>query len=1093
MEKINITMQVIKNIVSNVRNFNRINYVEYYHEMKQMILAWNEEKGYYEVMALYQTWNEENTVLLQINRSRIVYSCTCYDCNSRSACAHVGAALLYIKENFNGMKLPFVYDLDRLEDDFELWKKYYFNTSFNELNGYIQALINERERAWIETQLSRTTMLLDDKKRKYLQLENVVSSNKNVDLFLNFTLPKERYYKEKGVYYLMDMKIGNSRPYVIRNVQDFLWRIDEKKVYEYGKSLTFDHQLESFSEDGKKVVQMLLQTNFYMSSDRRYILIQKENLDVLFDALASLENPSIHNLTLDNKPLKAEITISPFTMQNQELYRINTKLKNLISTTNYYYQIKSLNLTRYGAEDDNVKELLNLLEDELILNSTQLNEFSQMYLSSIEDHLKIKGIDTALVLPEKENYLFYADLNDLNQITILSLSKIGDAEHYLFDPTWENHSLLTQKIESWLRSTVDYIDEEQKEAIVSEIRAISYAQDVLPLLKQFGKVFISERLKRISISRTITLQAGVRIEAGLLHVNFKTDNLNGEELADILKAYRRKKRFYLLKDGSVVDLENSEGLKEYEKMDRQLHLEDSNLVNGEYLLDASMALRFEAFDDFEQIKLEREESYRKLIENFNQKANDPLPENYNNILRNYQKSGYYWLKKLEQLNLNGILADDMGLGKTLQVITLLDSSRKEDRHSLVVCPSSLLYNWQKEVEKFSPTLTCQAISGSATERKEQIDNIKNYDLSIITYDILKRDIEEFNDKEFYYVILDEAQYIKNQRTKNAFSVKQLKAEHRLALTGTPIENTLAELWSIFDFLMPKFLFNYHYFQNTYEKPIVQQKDEEISKELKHLVEPFILRRTKKEVLKELPEKVETLYTIDFSEKEWSLYVANLSLVNKDLKEQLKMDNVDRFQVLAMLTRLRQICCDPKIVFENYEEERSKLKACLSLIETLVASNKKILLFSSFTTVLDTLKEELAKMNIASYTLKGNTSKEERHRLVERFQIDDTPVFLISLKAGGTGLNLTAAEAVIHYDPWWNMSAQNQATDRAHRIGQKNMVSVYNLIMKDSIEEKIVRLQQEKKNLADVFVEDSQGSIAKMSQEEILNLFEIPEK
>lgn len=1094
MERINITLKTIKNIVSNYRSFNQIQYINYYHEMRQMIMTWNEEKGYYEILALFERWNDTHTVLLQINRQRISYSCNCLECDNYSACAHVGAVLLYLKENYTEMRLPFVYDLDRLEIDIEEWKKYYSYSSLNELDDYIQECKNQRERDWIESQLSRTNQLLNHKKNIFLLQDKIIASEKNVDLFLNFSVPMERYYKEQGVYYLMDIKIGNSRPYVIRNVRDFLWRINHEKTYEYGKLLNFEHRLENFTDDGKKVAEMLMKMDFYTSSDQRFVLIQKENLDQLYDTLKSLENANLYNLSLENKPLKAELTISPFTMQNQELYRINAKETNLISTTNYRYQRNALTLTRYGNEKSkNVMEVLQLLEEELILNKEQLNEFSQMYLTTIEDCLKIKGMDTALVLPTKENYLFYADLNDQNEVSLLSIVESNGIEHYLFDTSWENRSLLTMKIENWLRSTVDYIDETCNEARVQEEHAIPYAQDILPLFNQFGKVYISDRLKRISTAKTLSLQAGVRIEAGLLHVNFKTEDLDGEELTEILRSYRKKKRYHLLKDGSVVDLENSVGLKEYEKMNRQLHLEDFDRFNGEYLLDASMALRFEAFDDFEQIKLERDQSYRQLIENFNHQESHPLPESYNTILRNYQKSGYYWLKKLEQLNLNGILADDMGLGKTLQVIALLDSSRKKGRHSLVVCPSSLLYNWQKEVAKFSDTLTCQIISGTATLRKERIDKINEYDLSIITYDILKRDIDAFNNQEFYYVILDEAQYIKNQRTKNAFSVKQLQAVHRLALTGTPIENTLAELWSIFDFLMPKFLFNYHYFQNTYEKPIVQQKDEEISRELKKLVEPFILRRTKKEVLKELPEKVETLYTIDFSEKEWNLYVANLSLVNKDLKEQLKMDNVDRFQVLAMLTKLRQICCDPKLVFENYEEERSKLNACLSLIETLVASNKKILLFSSFTTVLDTLKEELEKMNIACYTLKGSTSKEDRYRLTERFQIDDTPVFLISLKAGGTGLNLTAAEAVIHYDPWWNSSAQNQATDRAYRIGQKNMVSVYNLIMKDSIEEKIVRLQEKKKNLADVFVEDSQGSIAKMSQEEILNLFELPEK
>lgn len=354
---------------------------------------------------------------------------------------------------------------------------------------------------------------------------------------------------------------------------------------------------------------------------------------------------------------------------------------------------------------------------------------------------------------------------------------------------------------------------------------------------------------------------------------------------------------------------------------------------------------------------------------------------------------------------------------------------------------------------------------------------------------MRRDIDEYQDLTFEYVVLDEAQNIKNQKTKNATSVKKLHARHRLALSGTPIENSLAELWSIFDFLMPSYLFSYPYFKTQFESPIVLNQNEDSIQKLRSFVSPFILRRTKKEVLKELPDKVDHQYLIDFSKEEEKLYLANLTQASKEMQVKMKEPHIDHIAVLAALTKLRQLCCDPRLLYDNIQKPSSKVQACMELVQILTEHNKKVLLFSSFTSLIDLLTQELKQNQISYYILTGSTSKEERRKLVHAFQTDTTQVFLISLKAGGTGLNLTAAEAVIHIDPWWNLSAQNQATDRAHRIGQNANVQVYRLIMKNSIEEKIVKMQERKKDLADTFIEGNDGSLSKMSKDEILSLFQ----
>lgn len=352
---------------------------------------------------------------------------------------------------------------------------------------------------------------------------------------------------------------------------------------------------------------------------------------------------------------------------------------------------------------------------------------------------------------------------------------------------------------------------------------------------------------------------------------------------------------------------------------------------------------------------------------------------------------------------------------------------------------------------------------------------------------MKRDIDLYEKIHFDTIIIDEAQYIKNHNTKASQSVKKINADFKIALTGTPIENSLAELWSIFDFLMRGYLFKYDYFSKKYEKPIILYNNKELSDRLKNMVEPFILRRLKTEVLNELPEKIEDNIYIEMNPKEKELYRANVFRIKSQMADKESNKNI-KFEVLAMLTRLRQICIDPRLLYSNISRKSSKIQACMELIDQCIDSGKKIILFSTFTSVLDLIVAECNKNKINHLLLTGSTNKMDRKRYVDSFQNGDIPLFLISLKAGGTGLNLTEASVVIHIDPWWNISAQNQATDRAYRIGQKNKVQVYNLIAKDTIEEKILNMQSTKKEISDLFVENSFGSFNSMNDKDLLELF-----
>ena len=439
----------------------------------------------------------------------------------------------------------------------------------------------------------------------------------------------------------------------------------------------------------------------------------------------------------------------------------------------------------------------------------------------------------------------------------------------------------------------------------------------------------------------------------------------------------------------------------------------------------------------------------------------------------------------------------MGLGKTLQMLAVILAyveNAQKPKASIVVCPSSLTLNWLNEACKFAPSLKAMVIHGNAQERKEQIHNIDNYNLVITSYDLLKRDLDEYIelDYNFQYIIADEAQYIKNNNTQNAKAIKEIHAKTRYALTGTPIENSLSELWSIFDFIMPGYLFRYKKFKDLYEVPIAKDNNEESMARLKMLIEPFVLRRIKKDVLTELPDKTITVLNNEMQGEQLKIYASYMAQARQEAKDEIIQNGFEKSQIkiLALLMRLRQICCHPSLFLQDYTGESSKLTQCIEVMKDAVQAGHKILLFSGYTSMFEIIEKELKKEGIEYFKLTGQTKVGDRIRLVDEFnQNENIKVFLISLKAGGTGLNLVGADMVIHYDPWWNLSAENQATDRTYRIGQKKNVQVYKLITKNSIEEKIYELQQRKAELADNMLSTQQTFISKLSKDDIMALFE----
>ncbi len=436
----------------------------------------------------------------------------------------------------------------------------------------------------------------------------------------------------------------------------------------------------------------------------------------------------------------------------------------------------------------------------------------------------------------------------------------------------------------------------------------------------------------------------------------------------------------------------------------------------------------------------------------------------------------------------GLLADEMGLGKTLQIITVL-LSEQGNGQNLIVAPAAVIYNWQNELKKFAPDLKVTVLDGSKAERRKQFAQSTERDIIITSYDAAKRDIDFYEGHVFNIEVIDEAQYIKNPQTAAAKTVKAINAKQRFALTGTPIENRLSELWSIFDYLMPGFLGSYQQFRKQYEGPIIKNQDEQAQDDLKCLVQPFMLRRLKQDVLNDLPMKNEQVFLTPMVGKQERLYQARAQRLIRQIQKQ----NDEEFQqnklaVLAEITRLRELCCSPQLLDRGYSGPSGKIKATMNLIKDEVADDHKILLFSQFTSALAILKEKLAKAGIKYFVIEGKTKKANRLQFVDKFNSYDQPaVFLISLKAGGTGLNLTSADVVIHFDPWWNIAAENQATDRAHRIGQKNNVTIYKMIAQNTIEEKIIEMQQKKAALANSILSGNELANAVINKETLLNI------
>lgn len=938
-------------------------------------------------------------------------------------------------------------------------------------------------------------------------------------------------------------RAGTNKMYMVKNLSEFVKVVEAKEHLKLGTKSEIDFSTARFAEASEKFYRYIRQIikeewgrgeysreayGFYDGSAEAIkgkIALYGRRLDDFFElanggsyVLSDRTGRKTQKTTLQFQDMEPDIQlVLTREMDDKGVFqgvRIKGSIPEMVSGLNYQYFFSENTLNRVRPEKlEGLQPFLETAEEGQIsmqIGRRYLSEFYYRVLPLLKDYATVTEKDTQTIqkyLPPEAEFLFYLDAEEKN-ITCRVGAKYGDVECDITDWLVEEAKKERFRDEEREREVLDFVRQLFPETDV-EKRLLHCGGDVdkmyavlesgISQLMRFGEVRTTDRFRRMRIRRTAPVTVGVSVGSDIMNLEIHSEELTQEELLDILYHYRRKKKYYRLKNGDFLNLEE-QSLEELSSMLEAMRVSPKEFVKGKMQLPLYRALYLDKMlEQCDGIYADRDSHFKKLVKNFKtvEDSEYELPQTLRPVMRKYQKHGYRWLRTLESCGFGGILADDMGLGKTLQVIAVLLAAKSEGRDrdaagqkqpALIVTPASLVYNWQEEFAQFAPELSVGVIAGGQTQRRELLDRYREWDVLVTSYDLLKRDIADYEGKQFSYQVIDEAQYIKNHSTAAAKSVKIIQSRVKYALTGTPIENRLSELWSIFDYLMPGFLYGYETFKKELETPIVKNKEEEATVRLKRMVSPFILRRLKGDVLKDLPEKMEETYYAKMEEKQQRLYDGQIVHMKRLLEKQTEENyKKNKLQVLAELTKLRQICCDPSLFFEDYDGESAKRETCMELIQSAIEGEHKILLFSQFTSMLELLEKDLGERNISYYKITGETAKEKRVELVRRFNEDDTPLFLISLKAGGTGLNLTGADIVIHYDPWWNLAVQNQATDRAHRIGQTKVVSVYKLIVKDSIEEKILHMQEEKKNLADEILSGENGGIVSMSREELLEL------
>ncbi|MBQ7678311.1 MAG: DEAD/DEAH box helicase [Butyrivibrio sp.] len=1051
-----------------------------------------------------------SAVVDETRASLLSCSCDCGQTGGNTLCPHITALLLYYLEH---------YGAEAGSETSETVAQRIDRRSFEPVATMMQATPNRAGHPVAAAQPAHTLPEM----RRLLQNYEQLSRRSLTPLIHRVGLYPTLVVTQNGDAFL-ELHVGTpEHQYLIRHAADFCAAFETHMTVQYGKALSFPHSYDAFDEPAQLLLKLL---GIHEDQNRpgvngRLFTLTPQQLDEFLsryiDGTLQLRTGNTksgaqlrHIYMRDGWPIlplqltgvrngmQMSLSVLPLPMEGRDYgYLLTDERLHRIPMEEFHILLPFLRFMR-----DSISDRARFIGD------SELPDFVVHLLPLLEKRCVVScdGFEPARYAPLVPQYSLYLDLVDRSSISCRTTARYpGEEDSRPVRP--EIQPLIPEEgrnfydeqrvcrtlaayFQSWDNDHSAYVYQGDDEAFAS------FVTDVIPALRSIGEVYLSESLNRIQIRPLRNVSVGVRLSSDLLCMDLAADGMSREELAEILSRYEPRRHYYRLKNGDIARIDPA-AFHAFGSLGEFFRSVQPTRSGGQLTLPRYNTYLLEELEqELGETSFYGAPDYLQLLQQLHaEPPEDMIPASLQPVLRDYQTEGVCWLGRLYLNGFGGILADDMGLGKTLQILALLLSVAEHageagTEPALIVCPASLVYNWRNELLRFTPELSCETITGNQANRRRILEELPETDTQVLvtSYDLLRRDIEMYQSLHFSCMVLDEAQNIKNPGTQLAHAVKTVSSDFRAALTGTPIENRLSELWSIFDFLMPGFLRSYNRFREDYERPIVENEDKDALGRLRRIVAPFLLRRRKADVLKDLPPKLEEVYYAHAEGEQERLYRAHTERLIHDLRgrsdEELRRD---RITVLSELTKLRQLCCDPSLLYQDYRASSAKLELCLQLLSSAVEAGHKVLLFSQFTSMLDILTKRLRSAHLGYYLLTGATPKEERARMVDAFQQDDTPIFCISLRAGGTGLNLTAADIVIHYDPWWNNAVQEQATDRAHRIGQTHVVTVLRLIVKDTIEERICALQEQKKELADQLLTDDFSSAQPFSREELLNL------
>lgn len=924
--------------------------------------------------------------------------------------------------------------------------------------------------------------------------ENIIKKELTVNLIINVTERKSNYYYYyNSIECTVKILIGDEKLYTLGNHASAfksVYESGEGEVY-FGKSFTYNPQKYYLSSDAETILKAYYNT----FDDGGYNYINTSSLKKFLNKLKNIKFV-INNYEVDG--ISEYFPIDTNLIKKNETYELDFDLENIenLIEKDYEYIFYKGKLYHLNAKEQELIEDLKQNElDKLIISKDKLDLFNKGLLKVVRKKLKIDSSVVDIVLPSIIKAKLYFDIRNEYIISNIVFN-YDDKEIDYFNKS--NEILRDINFETSVLNDVGkygFILEKDKLVLRDIEQEVEFLENGLEQLATKYEIFTTEKFKNIKIKKKTSVSSMFGIgQDNILNYNFNLGDINSSELVSIFESIKDKKKYYRLKNGDIINLED-ESLQELNNLTEELELTDEEIINGKGSILKYRAIYLDSLKKTKYSIISTDNLFDNFIKNFYEYKDSNLSLEDTSILRDYQLTGVKWLYNLAKTGFGGILADEMGLGKTIQVIYYIKQMLKDSPTSkfLIVVPTSLAYNWEHEFDSFASQIKKAICIGSKEKRKHILKDLNKINVIITTYGLLREDEEIYENLNFNTMIIDEAQNIKNNHAGITKVVKSIKAETKFALTGTPLENSILELWSIFDFIMPGYLANLTKFQSKYKIKDFDEDSEILIKGLSKQINPFILRRKKSDVVKELPEKLINDIYIDLKDEQKKLYVAELNRVKEEMDKIIKEEGMNkaRFLILQLLTKLRQICIDPSIVYDNYTDGSNKIEQLENIVSEYTKNNHKVLIFSSFKTALNIVKEKLNNSKIKTYVIDGSVPAKTRIEMVDNFnENDDIKVFLIMLKSGGTGLNLASADVVIHLDLWWNPQAENQATDRAHRIGQTNTVEVIHLITKGTIEEKILELQNKKRILSDKLIDGEirdKNIISELTKEDIEKL------